>query len=311
MLLFDAYVFVDWSAASGAQPQQPTADAVWVGELVPSLHYQQETYHRTRNVGVAHVTGVLQSHVQEGRRVLVGFDFPYGYPAGLAAGLALPSGPQAWWTVWAELADRLQDTPNNVSNRFVAAGELNGILRNGQPGPFWGCPVGTTVANLEARSPGFPVMCAGGVQLQRLRIVEDRLRGTQETWKLFGAGSVGSQALVGIPYLYRLRRSLDMVRISRVWPFETGFTPNPSTSQGPYVLHAEIWPGVVEQRVRELVGANPDLIRDRAQVRAMCEWAAECDETETLGTFFDLPAGLNQQQVQSCLEQEGWVLGAT
>jgi len=148
------------------------------------------------------------------------------------------------------------------------------------------------------------------VQLQRLRIVEGRLPGTQETWKLFGAGSVGSQSLVGIPYLYRLRRSLDMVRISRVWPFETGFTPTPSPSQGPYVLHAEIWPGVVEQRVRELVGASPDLIRDRAQVRAMCEWAAESDHAKTLGKFFDMPAGLNQQQAQSCLEQEGWVLGA-
>jgi hypothetical protein len=71
------------------------------------------------------------------------------------------------------------------------------------------------------------------------------------------------------------------------------------------------WPGVVEQRVRELVDASPDLIWDRAQVRAMCEWAAECDEAETLGTFLDLPAGLNQQQAQPCLEQEGWVLGAT
>jgi hypothetical protein len=31
MPLFDAYVFVDWSAANGARPQRPTADAIWVG----------------------------------------------------------------------------------------------------------------------------------------------------------------------------------------------------------------------------------------------------------------------------------------
>src|SRR5688572_30144322 len=208
MSLFDAYIFVDWSAANGTQPQRPTADAVWVGELVPALHYRQESYHRTRNSGIAHVMGVLQDHVRERRRVLVGFDFPYGYPAGFAQALALPAGSQTWWTVWAELADRVLDDVNNVSNRFVAAGELNAIAQTGNSGPFWGSPVGTTIANLAARSPGFPIQTRGGVQLQRLRIVETRLRGTQEAWKLFGIGSVGSQALVGIPYIYKQRRNL-------------------------------------------------------------------------------------------------------
>ena len=87
-------------------------------------------------------------------------------------------------------------------------------------------------------------------------------------------------------------------------------TPVPSPDQGPCILHAEIWPGVVEQKVQALVAANPGLIRDRAQVCAMCEWAAKCDEAETLGQYFDMPAALNQQQAQMCLEQEGRVLGA-
>jgi hypothetical protein len=43
----------------------------------------------------------------------------------------------------------------------------------------------------------------------------------------------------------------------------------------------------------------------------MCEWASECDDAGTLGDYFNLPAGLNQQQTQVCVEQEGWVLGAT
>ena len=55
---------------------------------------------------------------------------------------------------------------------------------------------------------------------------------------------------------------------------------------------------------------NPGLIRDRAEVRAMCEWAAECDEANTLGQHFDVPAGLSPQMVQTCVKQEGWVLGA-
>jgi hypothetical protein len=63
--------------------------------------------------------------------------------------------------------------------------------------------------------------------------------------------------------------------------------------------------------VQVLMNANPGLIRDRAQVRAMCEWAAECDQAETLGQYFNMPAGLNQQQAKACVEEEGWVLGAT
>jgi hypothetical protein len=311
MPLFDAYVFVDWSAANGVQAQEPVAHAVWSAELIPELNYQQETYHRTRQDGVTHVTDVLLDHVKEKRRVLVGFDFPYGYPAGFANALGLPAGPQSWWEVWAELAARVEDTVGNVNNRFVAAGELNTIAGNGQPGPFWGCPVGTEVEYLQAHSPGFPFAAAGGTLLQRLRLVETRLPRIQEAWGLFGPGRVGSQGLVGIPYIYGLRRYPELVWLGRVWPFETQFTPMPSPAQGPFILHAEIWPGVVEQIVQQLLAATPELIRDRAQVRVMCKWAAELDEQDKLGGYFAQPNGLTAQQVQTCVEQEGWILGAT
>jgi precorrin-8X/cobalt-precorrin-8 methylmutase len=309
MSLFDEYLFVDWSAANGAQSPQPRADAVWIGELVPGVR-QLETYHRTRESGVSHVARVLQDGVADQRRVLVGFDFPYGYPDGFSIALDLPSGRHSWWMVWAELAHRVRDTSNNENNRFTAAGELNAIIGNGQGGPFWGAPVRTAVANLGRLSPGFPFRCPRGEQLSRLRTVDARLPGTQEAWKLFGAGSVGSQALTGIPYVYSLRRSVVLARVSRVWPFETGFTSTPCPSEGPFVLHAEIWPGVVEDRVQMLTAADRTLIRDRVQVRAMCEWAAECDAANQLGKYFNMPANLHPQQVQACLENEGWVLGA-
>jgi hypothetical protein len=287
---------------------------VWVGELVPRIS-QQETYHQTRSSAIKHVTDVLVDHSRQEHKVLVGFDFPYGYPAGFTRALALPHGPQSWWAVWAELADRVQDNhSNNVSNRFAAAGELNTIAANGNQGPFWGCPVGTMIAALQPRDPGFPFQAAGNVPLLRYRIVEERLREehfrVQEAWKLYGAGSVGSQALVGIPYVYGLRRHPELVQISRVWPFEVQFTSVPSPGRGPFVLHAEIWPGVVKQRVDVLMSGGAGLIRDRAQVRAMCEWVAERDEQDMLGQFFDTPVGLSQQQIHVCVEEEGWILGA-
>ena len=80
MPLFDAYVFIDWSAASGVQPQQPIADAVWVGELIPRLNYQQETYHRTRNGGVAHVTSALVDQVKESVAYWLGLTFHTATP---------------------------------------------------------------------------------------------------------------------------------------------------------------------------------------------------------------------------------------
>src|SRR3990170_6421036 len=66
----------------------------WVGELISRLEYQKETYHRTRNAGVNYVTSVLVDHVKEKHRVLVGFDFPYGYPAGFSRAIGLPFGQQ-------------------------------------------------------------------------------------------------------------------------------------------------------------------------------------------------------------------------
>lgn len=67
---------------------------------------------------------------------------------------------------------------------------------------------------------------------------------------------------------------------------------------------------MVRERVQHLVNGDPSLIRDQAQVRAMCEWAAELDDRDELGWLFCEPNGLNPQQVKECIEEEGWILGA-
>jgi len=195
-----------------------------------------------------------------------------------------------------------------MNNRFAAAAELNSIVGGDHPGPFWGCPLGHVIENLQRCSPGFDT--TGGVRLPRLRAIETRLPKAQETWKLFGIGSVGGQALVGIPYVHMLRSHCELAGCSRVWPFETGFTQSPSPDQGPFILHAEIWPGVIAKKTQELRTTDPLLIPDQAQVRAMCEWAAELDGRDELGQLLNTPNGLSQQQIQTCIEEEGWVLGA-
>jgi hypothetical protein len=76
------------------------------------------------------------------------------------------------------------------------------------------------------------------------------------------------------------------------------------------VVHAEIWPGVVGPETERLLLADPTLIRDQAQVRAMVEWAASHDAGGSLARQFDVPANLGYTERLRCEREEGWILGA-
>lgn len=311
MPLFDAYIFIDWSAKNKRDKIQPCQDAIWTGQFVRDLGNQIETYHRTRQAAFTHVFNFALKQVENKRCVLIGFDFPYGYPTGFSQALGLEGGATAWNQVWVYLARIIHDTIENKNNRFIAASNMNEILTNVGVGPFWGCPPASVTQHLQTISPGFPFNCNDGTVLSRLRITERRLQGTQEIWKLYGNGSVGSQALVGIPYVHHLRDHPLLNDFSKVWPFETQFTNTPCPNVGPYILHAEIWPGVVQNQAQQLLINFPELIKDQAQVRAMCTWAANLDQQGRLGQYFDNPQNLTSIQTQICIEHEGWILGVT
>ena len=115
---------------------------------------------------------------------------------------------------------------------------------------------------------------------------------------------MGGQILTGIPAVREIRNHPDLADMSKVWPFETGFTPAPSAAGGPCIIHAEIWPGIVGDQL------EAGLLRDEAQVRAMVLWAAIQDANGNLGTQFDVPIGLNDGQVGLCIHEEGWILGS-
>ena len=311
--MFDAYIFIDWSAANGPSPVAKTKDSLWIGELTPAIAHSKETYHRTRQAGTGYVLALLQHHVREKRRVLVGFDFPYGYPHGLAQALGFKDNSNAWCNVWTTLHVRITDNERNASNRFPVASDLNKIISNGGNGPFWCCRKHNVSDYLRTTEPNFPFNAAENIPLQRYRVCERRLRITEDrdiqaTWRLFGQGSVGSQALTGIPRLHYLRYHPALDRYSRVWPFETGFNPALFTQKGPFVLHAEIWPGIPEVgvRVEEMLQNDPNMIKDRAQVRAMCQWAQQQDQ---LGTILNAPTRLDREQGMHCIAEEGWILG--
>jgi len=127
--LFDAYVCVDWSSADRLTPAAPRRDAIWVGELSPGR--EEQVYVRGRHGATAHVRERLRRLARRGRRVLVGFDLPYGYPAGFAARLGL-EGDRPWRAVWDAIAAAVADDEANRSTRFAAASALNARL---SPGP--------------------------------------------------------------------------------------------------------------------------------------------------------------------------------
>lgn len=297
--LFDTYVIVDWSASS--RPRRGN-DSIWICvHTVDGIELALDNPPTRREA-----SGLVQSHLFEqcrgGRRVLVGFDFPYGYPAGFGSQLGLV-GSRPWRAIWRYLRQQVTDGPNNANNRFDVAAGMNSRIGR-PPGPFWGCPPARASSTLTVRRRcTFPFDGANQAGLAEYRITEQRLQQqrsrVQATWKLMGAGSVGSQTLLGLPVLEDLHSCPALQRLSRVWPFETGLCP-PEVA-GPHVVHAEIWPGVVE------VDMSLHPVKDAAQVRSLARRLAELDRSGELGRLF-APA-VARNDVRTVTGEEGWILG--
>ncbi len=287
-MLFDAYLMVDWSGRSTLSPPSPSADAIWIGERSPGVI--SDTYCRGRAIATRFVRDRVRALAGAGSRVLVGFDFPFGYPRGLADRLAPGAGAPRWRVAWDRLGAEICDDEGNANNRFDVAAAMNRDI--GLPGPFWGRPTTPAIEGLTV-TKAFDFSDDG---LPRLRATERAMPGVQETWKLYGSGSVGSQALLGIPRVRGLRDDPELSDISAIWPFETGFTETPDAQ----VVFAEIWPGAVP------VPDEPT-IRDLLQVRAMCRWAQAEDRRGSLSGWF-APA-LDPETAAAALAEEGWILG--
>ena len=308
---FDAYLIVDWSAS--AIPKKGR-DSIWIGfgrrkgrgrlQMAPSSNPL------TRASAVDEIQPQLEALVAEKCRVLVGFDFPYAYPSGLARALGWRPEAQVgeWRFTWDRIIGAIQDGPDNANNRFAVASALNAEMGRRSPGPFWGGPPRCETATFKPTSPAFPYAVAGlDVPLARHRLAEQAMRERgqqiQETWKLLGRGSVGSQALMGIPRVAALLAAPGLAPHSRVWPFETGFVADPEPGRRPFILHAEIWPRVAPFE------DDPTKVKDQIQVECLVRWLAQQDDAGTLGTLLAAPR-LTDAQRAACVCEEGWILGA-
>ena len=297
--IFDTYLMVDWSATN--TPSKPGPDSIWFCLLQrdgDQLKEEALENPLTRHAAFQRLRDALIKLTLEERSVLVGFDFPLGYSQGLAARLG-HAGP-AWRAIWDEIATLLSDNERNESNRFDVAAQLNRRISNGAF-PFWGCPSnrsGPFLAPTHHRQHRSDT-------LAERRLVEDRMRGPQPGWKLLGVGSVGSQALTGIPVVRRLRDDPALVSHARVWPFETGLRPIEQRTEGARVVLAEIYPSLIANH------PEPGEAKDSAQVRAIARHFAALDERGELAAIFAGDPTLSPTQRDAVVAAEGWVLGVT
>ena len=303
--LFDAYIVVDWSASASASIG---VDSIWIGhsEWIDGRLIDRDPVNRpTRSAAIEDVASRLEECLKHDRRVLVGFDFPYGYPRGLGASLRSEertSDPD-WLLTWKRLRSLINDGENNQNNRFEVAARLNTEI-SVMGGPFWGRPRNSAASSvLPATMPGFPFKGRARV-LRRYRLAEQRLRqrggNIQETWKLYGAGSVGSQTLLGVPRVLALRQRKALASKSAVWPFETGFTDRPTLNHS--IVHAEIWPSVIACTPAK------GQVKDAAQVYGLAHYFGLEDGEGSLAAWFRRPVGLSDDEVADCVSEEGWIL---
>ncbi|WP_339633508.1 hypothetical protein [uncultured Sneathiella sp.] len=284
--MFDLVIMVDWSAAASAGPAKPSPDRCWLAWAAGGFRSDAE-YFRTRRDCMKRIRDLLVSHDTS---ACVGFDFPFGYPAG--------SGLGGGRTAAARIAKTLQSDKQDRNNRFDVAARLNAEISS-SPGPFWGCPAASASPQLTIKKPVF-----SHDNFHEWRIVEKYLREKKKqttissVWKLYTTGSVGSQSLTGLKELSDFAQIPETAHRVKFWPFETNWEADING-----IVLTEIWPSLNNH------GCYDHPIKDARQVLAARDWLLEKIADGTAQEAFSRPAWLSTEDEKKCRMEEGWILG--
>ncbi len=292
MGLFRRLIMVDWSAASAPGPRKPSKDRCWVGRLDARQEAPLLEYCRTR----AEARAIIEAWTKEARpkgKVLVGFDFPFGYPAGSG----LPGGR----ALAARYGALLQDEADDRNSRFEVAGRLNQELWPDTDGPFWGHPASQRYPGLKPTRPSpWPDV------IPEYRIADRTLRhmGIQTVWKLAYPASVGSQVITGVASIHRLLQQ-PAFKDAALWPFETAW----EQALAPVTI-AEIWPNLFyrDWRSHPLVASRP--IRDAQQIAATLLALQQANREGRIAGMLAAPGDCSGDELATIWAQEGWIVGA-
>ena len=274
----DVVITLDWSSRSKPSPITPCADAIYTCLGRRDGAIETPKYHRTRQACFDYLLATLDTEAKAGHRVLLGVDFALGYPIGFVEAL---TGRSEALGIWDLLSEWITDEPDNRNNRFDVAARLNDQSRG--IGPFWGCP---STAHFDAlphkgsqrHGHGFP----------ERRLVETYVRSTQTVWKLFTTGSVGSQSLLGIPMVNRLRQAFgDQLA---AWPFQSCDTAS--------IVVSEIYPSYFD-----LNGVQDGGIFDIKDARQVYRVTQEFLESDVVSKTLAI------KDLSPIIREEGWILG--
>lgn len=289
---FDHYLIIDWSAASRPKTGR---DSIWICHRGPEGERCDNP--ATRHGAKLLLADILVGVAASGERALLGFDFPFGYPTGFARRLGLAGTP--WRALWNEIARLIEDRDDNRNNRFAVAAEFNRRISNGAF-PFWGCPAASSGPHLAMKHH----RRHDADELPEQRLIDEWMVGAQPCWKLAYTGSVGSQALTGIPVVRELRDDPRWADRARIWPFETGLSL-PDDAQ---IVFAEVWPSWWRKEIRCSRNGEP---KDEAQVRTVAEIFAARDRAGELAAWFAGDPNLTGEQRRIVETEEAWTLGVT
>lgn len=291
--LFNAYVIVDWSAASKAGSG---ADSVHIGVLRRDVRFRltfESFAPATRAEGEKRLAAILEERRKHGDKTFLGLAFPLGFPRGLAAGLKLSGEP--WTAVWDQLDKMVKDKADNTNNRFGVGAEINRRLTGG-PFPFWGAAPRDTLTTLQPKRQ----RDHGEGDVPEFRHSDEATK-AGPIWKLYYAGAVGGHAILGIPMVRRLKKARG--EAMAVWPFETGFKAlAPADVEAAEVVAAELSPNL------GVTAPNPGETKEAARLRGVAERLAKLDDAGKLGAAFAPPPGLSPQIVETAEREEGWAL---
>ena len=294
--LFRTHIVVDWSARSKPSPARETKDAIWwaAARIAGSVEVSKPEYVRTRHEALEELARLIADELDAGRRVLVGFDFPFGYPEGVAEHL---TGEASALALWDWLATEIEDAPDNDNNRYKVAAAINREYPG--VGPFWGRPAKWDYPTIPTRA--FVRMGQAHHPPER-RICDLRAKGAKTVWQLAYAGSVGSQMLLGLPALKRLASDPRIAGRAAIWPFQTGL----QTPKAQAVI-AEVYPSLLRDEVR--ARQSDDEILDSAQVRVNAETFARLDASGRLAPLFAGAPSLTPEERRIVETEEAWILG--
>jgi len=279
MPLFDRYIAVDWSANNRPKAGK---DSIWIADSATD-----SVNPLTRHEAMTIIADRLLVARAANERVMIGFDFVFGYPQGAAEVI---TGSADWRALWAHLAAAVIDNPDNNSNRFHVAAGINARLAAPH---YWGHPHQHRYDNLNPRRP------AAYATIPERRRAEILARTAQPVWKLTGAGAVGSQSMLGIARLEALRHHPALGPDIAIWPFETAFA---DVLDRPITI-VEIYPSLF------LLDDPAITPKDRAQVETCIRRFAALDSVGELRPFLSAPASLSLAERNILLREEGWIAG--